>query len=104
MNPNLTLNLWHDIMYCVGVFVTCNIGGEILRFAAERASAYMKRPGFPKDGGDGRPFDGGGQERYSDTESADDESEPAETVVGVVVDAPRGQDFADMLRQIEKIN
>ena len=39
MNPEL----WHDIMYCVGVFVTCNVGGAALRLARDCASGLMKR-------------------------------------------------------------
>ena len=33
------LDLWRDIMYCVGVFVTCNVGGAVIRMAKERVSA-----------------------------------------------------------------
>ena len=39
----MNLTLWHDIMYCVGVFVTCNVGGAALRLARDCASGLMKR-------------------------------------------------------------
>ena len=40
----MNLNLWHDIMYCVGVFVTCNVGGAVIRMAKRRASRLLLRP------------------------------------------------------------
>ena len=41
---NLNLTLWHDVMYCVGVFVTCNIGGAVIRMAKRRAARLLVRP------------------------------------------------------------
>ena len=38
-----TPELWHGVMYCVGVFVTCNIGGAAVRMAAERAGLLKRR-------------------------------------------------------------
>ena len=35
-------DLWRGVMYCVGVFVTCNVGGAALRLAAGRVSAMLK--------------------------------------------------------------
>ena len=76
---NLYLNLWHDIMYCVGVFVTCNIGGAALRLARNGVSAMMKRHAVSadaSDNGDGRkrhPFDNlpfDEKAHYSDIENA----------------------------------
>ena len=33
--------VWRGAMYCVGVFVTCNVGGAALRTAAKRVSGLM---------------------------------------------------------------
>ena len=35
--------VWRGAMYCVGVFVTCNVGGAALRFARDCVSGLMKR-------------------------------------------------------------
>ena len=37
--------LWRNLMYCVGVFVTCNVGGAGLRLAA---SALRRRHAPPE--------------------------------------------------------
>lgn len=36
-----TYAVWHGLMYCVGVFVTCNIGGMALRWGCERVSGLI---------------------------------------------------------------
>ena len=33
--------VWRRVMYCVGVFVTCNVGGMALRWGCERVSGLM---------------------------------------------------------------
>ena len=33
--------IWRGAMYCVGVFVTCNVGGMALRWGCERVSGLM---------------------------------------------------------------
>ena len=34
-------DLWRALMYCVGVFVTCNVGGVALRWGCARVSGLM---------------------------------------------------------------
>lgn len=36
-----TYAVWHGLMYCVGVFVTCNVGGMALRWGCERVSGLI---------------------------------------------------------------
>lgn len=104
MNLYLNLNLWHDIMYCVGVFVTCNIGGAALRLAHNGVSAMMKRHAVTADASDkgdnsdGRkrhpfdklPFDE--KARYSDIENAAAEQNAASEW--------NSQSFDDIQREI----
>ena len=33
--------VWRGAMYCVGVFVTCNVGGMALRWGCDRVSGLM---------------------------------------------------------------
>lgn len=69
-------DVWRGVMYCVGVFVTCNVGGAALRWGHDRVSGLMKS-----------------RTMMVITESAHVEAEP--------VPPPRdGQSFADMQRQI----
>ena len=97
---NLNLTLWHDIMYCVGVFVTCNIGGAALCVAIDGASTLMKRHAATEsasgDGNKRHPFDNcsfDDMNRYSEEEPVHVEAEPVSTPHG-------GQSFEEMQRQI----
>ena len=67
---------WHFAMYCVGVFVTCNVGGYALGYVRDAVSAaLMKRHGSA------------------------DASANAESGVEIVW---RGQSLEDMQRQIAR--
>ena len=97
------LDLWHDIMYCVGVFVTCNVGGIALLAAIGGASARMKRRAVAEsaEGDAGRRpkprlFDRCAPEN-SDSRPEDEAADARENSGPTQSD---GQSFEDMQRQI----
>ena len=98
-----TYEVWHGLMYGVGVFVTCNVGGVALRVAIDGASARMKRRAVTEsaEGDAGRRpkprlFDWRACEEADsrlDDEAADAQENSGPTQSG-------GQSFEDMQRQI----
>ena len=85
--------LWRSLMYCVGVFVTCNAGGAGLRWAA--SALTRRREDAPSDERRKRhPFDDLPVDEmalYSDIENAANADAPPK----------RKQSFADMMREVD---
>ena len=97
-----TYEVWHGLMYGVGVFVTCNVGGAALRMAVSRVSGLMESSRAVTNGVEGganrkpHPFDGCAfdeMNRYSEEEAVYAEAETVSTPRG-------GQSFEEMQRQI----
>ena len=100
------LDLWHDIMYCVGVFVTCNVGGVALLAAIGGASARIKRRAVAEsaEGDAGRRpkprlFDWRACEE-ADSRPEDEAAADAQENSGRT--QSDGQSFEDMQRQIQE--
>ena len=95
--------VWRGAMYCVGVFVTCNVGGMALRWGCDRVSGLMNLQAVTDDAeGDANrkrhPFD----DCPFDEMSRYSEEEPDHAEVALV-STPRSdrQRFEDMQRQIK---
>ena len=94
-------DLWRGLMYCVGVFVTCNVGGMFLGVAVQRVSGLME-PRATTDSvkadsaRKAHPFDDCSFDEmnsYSEEEPVHVDAEPVTTPRG-------GQSFEEMQRQI----
>ena len=98
-----TYEVWHGLMYGVGVFVTCNVGGVALRAAIDGASARMRRRAVTESAEEDagrrpkpRLFDWRACEEADsrpEDEAADAQEDSGPTRSG-------GQSFEDMQRQI----
>ena len=100
-----TYEVWHGLMYGVGVFVTCNVGGAALRMAIGGASARMKRRAVTESADEDagrrpkpRLFD------WRACEEADSrpEDEAADAQENSGPTQSDGQSFEDMQRQIQE--
>ena len=83
----MAYEVWHGLMYGVGVFVTCNVGGMVLGAAVQRVSGLME----PRAATDSVKADSGFD--FPEKEPVRADAEPVTTPRG-------GQSFADIQREI----
>lgn len=94
-------DLWRALMYCVGVFVTCNVGGMVLGVAVRRVSGLME----PRAAMDSVKADSARKAHPFDDCSFDEmnsysEEEPVHVDAEPVTTPRSGQSFEEMQRQI----
>lgn len=87
----LTYETWRGVMYCVGVFVTCNVGGAALRCVRDCASRLMK----PRAAAERVSGDGGHKDAAA-------EPEPAAVTETESADGWKPQSFEEIQREIRQ--